>query len=466
MNKSQLRKLAAEFADGRVPAGEYHARRRELIDAIVRGDIAIVREVPPVPQLAAQPAISQPARREVPLPLILAGASVLCVVLLAWLLWPAEPEPEPEPPPLILAPAVPRSRTLVESFLALRDFSDTAITQFESEWLELPAAERSAARSQLWFGSLVRVLRDEVKTQKALAGLSDGNAAMVRARRVIELAQRLEVAEQLPPLGDTPHDTASAATPEPQAPPTTAQAPVAATPQSPTPALQAPLPGTDATPPATAQPAPTVPSVPAGAAPDASTQPTGRQWLAARADDELTLQIFAVNSLDRVEKLLSRHPGLGLHILATDGGTPRYRVFHGVFADTNAARAAFAALPADVATAAGGAIVKSFAVVREDLQDRAPPTSGASVPGAAAGGFTLQVFASASRSNAQTLVDAFPSLGLELRELAGDAAPYRVVYGRFGSAREAAAATLPPALLARIGKPLAKPVDETGISRR
>jgi septal ring-binding cell division protein DamX len=194
-------------------------------------------------------------------------------------------------------------------------------------------------------------------------------------------------------------------------------------------------------------------------------QPSGREWLAARGDDELTLQIFAVNGLDRVEQLMSRHPDLDLHILATDGDAPRYRVFHGVFGDTDAARTAFAALPADVSAAAGEAIVKSFAAVREDLQARAPRPASASAS-AYAGDYTLQLFASASRSNAQSLVDAFPALGLELRERSGDPAPYRVVYGRFDSAREAAAATLPATLLSRIGKPLARPLDDTGISTR
>jgi septal ring-binding cell division protein DamX len=461
VNKSQLRKLAAEFADGRVPAAEYRTRRRELIDAIVAGHVAIEREVPPAPTAPAQPLDAAPSRRDLPWPLILAGASALCVALLVWLLWPSAPQPdEAPPPPVVLAPEVPRSRTLVESFLALRDFGAASIAQFESEWLALPETERSDARSQLWFRSLVRALHDEVKTQKALAGLTDGDAAMQRARRVVELAQRLGVAEQLPPLGDAPARAPPAATQDPPAPPADAQA------AAPTTVPASPAASAPDTPPAATAPAPVAPSPLAALAPQPPVQPTGRQWLDARADDELTLQIFAVNALDRVEQLLSRHPDVDLHILATDGGTPRYRVFHGVFADADAARTAFAALPSDVAEAAGGAIVKSFAVVREDLQGRVSRPAAASVPAAAAGDYTLQVFASASRSNAQTLVDAFPALGLELREISGDAAPYRVVYGRFDSARDAAAAALPPALLSRIGKPLAKPVAETGVSLR
>lgn len=455
MNKSQLRKLAGKFADGRLAGDEYRARRRELIDAIVAGDTAIEREPARTEPAPAPPVDPAPARRAVPWHLVLAGGAVLCVAVLVWLLWPSPPRPAAEAPPVVRAPEVPRTRTLVESFIALRDFSAGAIAQFESAWMALDEAERSAARSELWFRSLVGALRDEVKTQKALAGLSDDDAPMRRARRVVELAQRLGVAEQLPPL----REATATAVPPPAVPP----APVAD--------AAAPATRASSSDPATTPHAAATPD--ADAAPPAPPrtdavvmQPSGREWLAARGDDELTLQIFAVNGLDRVEQLMSRHPDLGLHILATDGDAPRYRVFHGVFGNTDAARTAFAALPADVSSAAGEAIVKSFAAVREDLQARAPRPAAASAPGASAGDYTLQLFASASRSNAQSLVDAFPALGLELRERSGDPAPYRVVYGRFHSAREAAGTTLPATLLSRIGKPLARPLDETGISTR
>jgi septal ring-binding cell division protein DamX len=202
-----------------------------------------------------------------------------------------------------------------------------------------------------------------------------------------------------------------------------------------------------------------------------SAGPTAREWLAARSESELTLQIFAVNSLDRVQQLLTSYPHLQVHIVATEGSSPRFRVLHGVYASEAAARAAFQALPADLSQAAGGAIVKSFAAVREDLAASAPaPDPAATHPAApaAAGDYTVQLFASGNRDNARALVDAFPALSLELIRRDGDPAPYRVVYGRYRSPEEArrAASGLPQSLLGRVGKPLVKTAPGAGLPVR
>lgn len=448
MNKSQLRRLAAAYAEGRMSAAEYRARRRELIDAVVAGRIPIQRETPPTSPDSLMTTPPFPAGG-VPWHLVLGGASAMCLLLLAWLLWPAgEAPPPPAPVVEVRPPEVPRSRSVVESFLARRDFSAPAIEQLESEWAALDATEREQARDALWFLALVRALRDEVKTQKALAGLAGGEAAIGRARRIVALGERLGVAEQLPGLDglDGSAFAAPAAGPEPRtdtvrAPAEPPVAPVAAATSAPA-ELPTPAPAPAATP---------------GA-------PTGRQWLAARTDAELTLQIFAVNSLDRVEQIMAAHPELDLHILATDGAAPRYRVFHGVFTGEAQARAAFDALPRDVSRAAGGAIVKSFAAVREDLSGGAAQATAPSQAALSDGDYTLQLFASESRANAEALVGAFPALDLELRALTGDAAPYRVIFGRFPSpeAAKRAAVALPPDLLSRIGTPLTKSVSETG----
>jgi len=485
LNKSQLRRLAADYADGRMPSGEYRKRRRELVNAIVDGQQKIRREKPaahaavPPDRDPAAPAAGAGVPRRVAL---IGAVAVASVLLLLWLLWPA-PEPVPARPPSVSAPPIvelPRSRTIVESFLALKDFGAPAIASFRDEWETLTEQERRDARDTLWFRSLVRALRDEIKTQKALAGLSGGDAARARVRAAWEFGTYLRVTEQLPAM-----EAIERASAEAPAPLTTAGE--TAMPQreaEPIASAAGPPPGSDepvspaaadagaslasgaGTPrPATAADTATTEPVPTSEAGPARA-PTGREWLAAQSDAALTLQLFAVNRLDRVEQLMSAHPDLPIQIVATDGAAPRYRVFHGVYATESDAREAFDRLPVAVSKAAGGAIVKSFSVVREDLAARAAPTPA--VTGGAHtedGSYTLQLFASGNRDNAQALVDAFPQLALRLHHRDDGNSPYRVVYGRFGTEDDAraAASSLPGTLLGRIGTPLPKSLQETGV---
>jgi septal ring-binding cell division protein DamX len=486
MNKSQVRLLADEMANGEITAGEYRARRRELIDNIVAGTAAIER-VAPVWQVNALggddekttlknggesvPRTRAERRFAVPLSLLLVAGVVACVVIITALLWPAA-----EPPPLVThaVPAVPQaekiaaSRALAESFVARRDFGADAIAAFSRDWQGIDAAEREQVRGKLWFSSLVHALSNEIKTQKALAGLADGGVALQRAQAAFALGEFLGVSDQLPSVDnvalqpgtgtDANTDTGAATEPEPNSD-TAAAAPAYTLTQSPS---QSQSSSASPSPLAT----PTI-AAPNGSAATSGQALTGRQWLATNTNDQLTLQIFAVNNLNRVEELIGAHLTLDVHVLATEGAEPRYRVFHGVYADEESARQAYAALPASITKASHGAIVKSFSVVRDDLRGlttTTAPSASTSTTGKA-DAFTLQMFATGNRETAQALVQAFPALKLQLREISGDAAPYRVVHGDYSSAARArsAALTLPQELLARIGgAPLAKELSALG----
>jgi septal ring-binding cell division protein DamX len=468
MNKSQVRLLAAEMANGQIPSGEYRARRRELIDHIVAGTETINRAEPIAHASVAEDdeekttlnqrsksdtSPTTPAKRfALPLPMLLVAGAVLSVALLLVLLW---PDDAPQPVATLAPPSVPQaekispSRALAESFVARRDFSADAIATFSHDWQQIDTAERDRAHSELWFSSLIRALRDEVKTQKALASLAGGHDALERAKAAFALGEFLGVSDRLPRIDNI--STASA---------TPAEVPTAAAMRK------------DPAPPAAIPPDPqgesTVPaqSLTAAVPQLGATTLTGRQWLAAQEDGRLTLQIFAVNNLDQVEQLITTHPSLSVHVLATEGAVPRYRVFHGVFADEASARQAYASLPVGITKASHGAIVKSFSVVRDDLRSQTvPPTAAATSAQSDTDTYALQIFATGNRDSAQALVQAFPALKLQLRELSGDATPYRVVYGDYSSAAQArsAAAVLPQGLLTRIGgAPLPKPVSALG----
>lgn len=465
MNKSQLRLLAAQAADGSMPAGEYRARRRELIDNIVAGTESIER-VPPVWPTRENTNTgddevttlnkrnggisfdSETPRFSLPLPVLLGAGSLFCIAVLVMLLWPNKsPESVAQAPPRVpvvpITEAISPARGLIESFVARRDFAPEAINNFQTNWDKLTLEQRAAARGELWFESLIRAVRDEVKTQKALARLASGESAITRARAAFALGQWIGISDQLPNIDDIE-------SPKPVA---VGSHPRVTEPHTPdNPSAAGPLQVESSAPATTARP---------------STQPTGRQWLAAQDDSHLTLQIFAVNNLNRIEQLISAHPDLDIHVLASEGAAPRYRVFHGVFRDEAQARQAYTALPADILGASQGAIVKSFSVVHEDLQAHVTAPK-AVVSKDSTETYAVQVFATGNRANAQALIQAFPALSLTLRNITGDTAPFRVIYGQFASAdlARSAASQLPQTLLSRIGTPLPKAFSSLGTAAR
>ena len=119
---------------------------------------------------------------------------------------------------------------------------------------------------------------------------------------------------------------------------------------------------------------------------------------------------------------------------------------------------AHAGLPADIRSAQPKPFVKVIRDLRVDLGK----TSGAGGVAVPTGEWTLQVFASDNRQNAQRLVTNYPALHLQLQPTTDPRSPYRVLYGRFPNEEtaRAAIAALPSTLIAKAGKPLVKALAE------
>ncbi len=462
MNKSQLRKLALRRAQGGLNLEEYHKRRRALIDEIVNGTQPIEREIPaprPAPVAhsdtestsAADGQYADKCSRSFPLHYYFATGATVSILILIWALWPVADKPLPAPaPPVPPVQQISAARTLVESFLALRDYSEVSVGEFEDNWQRLDPRDRENARNELWFRSLSRSIRDEVKTQRALAQLAASGDSAARIERLYRLARTLEITHQLPSRTQAPSPAPPAAT-ESTGPETTAPVQQNA-----------------------GQPNPEQETLQDRAAPDTLPTPAGsdtataREWLAMQPDEAFSLQIFAVNKLLRVEQLMAQHPDLAFQILATDGAVPRFRVYFGSYADRRQAEQAFAGLAENVKKAAGKALIKSFAEIRTQLAGSTQSSDDTqAAPGAPAAKFTLQLFASDNRGNALALTRQFSRLGLKLHEMSGTGAAYRVVYGRFSSTGQArqAGAQLPKELRDRIGTPLVKSLADLGLEQ-
>ena len=110
MNKSQLRKLALRRAQGGLKLEEYQRQRRELVDEIINGKLAVVRETPPprptpVPMPESNGVSLQTLHeqntdggvRSIPLHYYFAASASVCIIILIWALWPGADKPTTAP---------------------------------------------------------------------------------------------------------------------------------------------------------------------------------------------------------------------------------------------------------------------------------------------------------------------------------------------------------------------------------
>lgn len=186
MKSSQLRDLAREFSAGKISGEVYRAKRRELIDGIVAGGVAIqYREIKPVTAFA-KPIMNRNM-------MIAVGAVILLLLVAAvFMLQPAEkPETQavaraaPEPSPAEIA---------VTSFVELDDWSEASLSEFESKWAGFSEFHKEAIRRSPKFSRLEMELRSQIKEQHTLAQIGDDLEAGLREARLMMFAERLNIA--------------------------------------------------------------------------------------------------------------------------------------------------------------------------------------------------------------------------------------------------------------------------------
>ena len=90
-----------------------------------------------------------------------------------------------------------------------------------------------------------------------------------------------------------------------------------------------------------------------------------RRWLGAQSRDQFTLQLFAMNADESVERLLANHPDLSLEVHYSQHQVSRFRILYGAYETPEDALLAFQSLPKSLTTGSGNPVVKSFS----ELQD-------------------------------------------------------------------------------------------------
>lgn len=412
MNRSQLRRLARDYATGRLEYDKYVRERKELIDGIESGAIAIESTADTTGDFSPFPSIERKIRAT-PLPLIIGACVLIAVIWLFLTTTPSDDASVQRSDAGIEQPGtrVSAARELVEDFLATRDWSSKSLGDFRDSWNALTPNEQAQARAAPWFRRLAEALREEINAHKALAEFDGSGHSSTTGRRLASFGEFLGIDSELP----------DPAAPEPRAATASVErSDVAAT--------------------------------------------SASEWLAAQSDDDYTLQLFAVNHLDRLERLIAAYPDVALYLLSFDGAGPRYRMVHGAFESEEQARAAYAALPVELRGDTAKAFVRRVGDLREELSaSRVRPSPDAAEPPAASTPvYTLQLFASASRENVDRLVAKYEDLDLRVHTSPGAATKYRVLYGRFDTreAARAASQSLPKAIIDEVGTPLLRETSE------
>jgi septal ring-binding cell division protein DamX len=491
MNKSQLRKLAREYALGNLEEGEYLQRRRALVDDIVSGRLSIVREVPPPPP----PAYSEDpttkvsiggrtgARRVTPAVLLIALVVVAGIV---WMLIPPGEQQDAAVNPPAPAPPLSRARSLIDEFVGEKDFSAFSIASFKESWSHLSYAEKREAYSAQWFNNLIHVISDEIEAQNELLNSEVAADAAEIGTRLSQFASFLGISEYVTAFKGVPAQTAASV------PLSGSEAGVASTEREHEPALQPPVQpstavnegkmvsGVESTTSVNAVASAGAPRpstmvdasdtalrnsetvTPSASRRETMTLTADSQWLGAQPADTFTLQLFAVNQLDEIRDFVVSNPGIDLWVLVSARNEPRYRVIYGVFESADGARGAYAELPEHLRQGQPVAPVKSLSSLRDEVGNADRITV------AEASKFTLQIFATDSADVARRIQADYPTLDLNLLETTNPYTRYRVLYGFFDSEETAkrAAGALPLELLKNVGDPSIKTVSELQAVKR
>ena len=500
MDKSQLRRLAIDYAQGHLDHEGYVRERTELIDAIVSGRMPIERETPRQPKSTlleedsdavediVQFEPGKAPRRLSPLHISIGG---VLIALLAIFLFTVDDEPETvlktDPPKGLLTPVDPppasQARELVDDFVAANSWGTESLHAFSEAWQSLSESERNDAKAAPWFRPLTTALKQEINAQRAIAGLDDSESTRAKGRRLVSFAKSLglvgpfpsfesdNAASSSPSASHNATDESNATTTAKRNVETSQSESNAAAPPTPTTDKQSAQStvvvtqdnssstGTSAK--ATTSPEPSstqisTPSIEASGS-DASVDDS---WFAGLSNDSYVLQLFAVKNRAQVDRLLKKHPGHELHVVRISIGDQHlYRVLQAPFTDETSAKAAFNALPDGLKNGQSEPLIRRVssvltgAVAVESSTAVTTPTPPVQTNETAPDGYTLQLLASDARENVERMLRQYPELALRIHADTNNPSTFRVLYGDFPSADQAKSAIdeLPSTLIDAVG---------------
>jgi hypothetical protein len=181
MKSSQVRDLARRYATGKLSQENYRNQRRSLIDAITGGGVQLsYREEE---RKAARPRFNSKLLGLTVVVLIAAGIGVVLVLKhsgAAHASGTAQAAPASAP----VVPPAP-GPALVHTFLDADDWTDVSLQSFTRRWQGLGPDEQAKARDSLMYPRLVSEVRQQVDSEKAVAGSdSAGDAHLAELQKL------------------------------------------------------------------------------------------------------------------------------------------------------------------------------------------------------------------------------------------------------------------------------------------
>ena len=466
MDKSQLRKLTQEFANGELDGDKFRRTRAKLIDDIAEGRVVIVREPAQIPIARPQPAPA-PTPTTHPLPPTIKPVYVVVGLLvlgaLIWVVYPNKPERPYQPattteiaePVEVKAPG-PGER-LVGEFLQSNRWDPADLTEFATAWSVLTEIEREETKSSGDLDRLFQAIVRELNAQQALAALDDSGAAYEASIRIHELGSTLGMTDRLPELNPA-KIPATANTIESE---TTTQ-------------VNGPgqVEGVEVT--TKVEPLPELSALPITeteseiATEFQAHDQTPAQSLESDAERGFTIQLFALSNLDNVKAVLADHDGVDLRVVSLPNEAAPHRILYGVYPTPFGAETAYAKLPASLTQGRAKPVIKSIQTlpaVPTGVGSRTIDQLGKSQQWLGAqrrDQFTLQLFAMNADDSVQKLLEKHPNLNLEVHYSNHPLSRFRILYGAYESPEEALQAfqRLPSNLTTGSGNPVVKSFAE------
>ena len=169
MKSSQVRELARRYATGQLNQENYRSQRRALIDAVTNGRQALVYKESGNGLMLRRSGIKFLAMSVV--------AALVAGVVISMLLKNTTANRQTAARPVVATPApmVPAPAPgagLVHTFIDANDWTDSSLENFSRRWSTLPADEQAKARGSMMYPRLVSELRQQITSEKAVAGNS------------------------------------------------------------------------------------------------------------------------------------------------------------------------------------------------------------------------------------------------------------------------------------------------------